>query len=231
MSTRPAQRSAEAATEGTLYDRTAHTRSMERLPHQSVRVNFANSDYRNVCETFGAGFEAWPAWEALGNLLAHRPGWHFDVVNDGEPLWSLGVLGESRLNVSVEDDDRYHCYDADRDDDATFSSVGDVESWMEPREEEARKPSRVLLDIARSDNWRILKAHPFRLYVSWSDGYFAATLPALTEAGFGRTLAAAVNHAGEMLCHLFGAPIELAPELTMLLEVDVASTQRLRFGT
>ncbi|WP_189784846.1 hypothetical protein [Streptomyces capitiformicae] len=204
---------------------------MERLPYQSVRVNFANSDYRNVCEDFGGGFDAWPAWEALGNFLAHRPGWHFDVVKHGEPLWSLGLLGESRLNVSVEDDGSYHCYDADRDDDVTLSSVGDVESWVEPREDEARKPSRVLLGMARSDDWRILKAHLFQLYVSWSDGYFAATLPALTETGFGRTLAEAVNHAGQMLCHLFGAPIELAPQLTMLLELDVAATRRLGFVT
>lgn len=204
---------------------------MERLPYQSVRVNFTNSDYRNVCEDFGGGFEAWPAWQALGNLLAHRPGWHFDVVNRGEPLWSLGVLGESRLNISVEDDGRFHCYDAGRDDDATLDRVADVEDWLEPREEEARQPSAVLLDIARSDDWRILKAHPFRLYVSWSDGYFAATLPALTEAGFGQTLDAAVNRAGEMLCHLFGAPVELARELTMELELDPYATQRLRFGT
>ncbi|MGW1364535.1 hypothetical protein ACWCQP_44915 [Streptomyces chartreusis] len=203
---------------------------MERLPYQSVRVNFANSDYRNVCESFGGGFEVWPAWEVLGNFLAHRPGWHFDVVNRGEPLWSLGVLGESRLNVSIEDDGRFRCYDAGRDDDATLDTVADIEHWLEPREDEARKPSAVLLNIARSDDWRILKAHPFRLYISWSDGYFAATLPALVEAGFGRTLAEAVNRAGEMLCHLFEAPAELAPELTMELELNADATQGLRFG-
>lgn len=204
---------------------------MERPPYQSVRVNFSNSNYQNVCEDFGGGFEAWPAWEELGNLLAYRAGWHFDFVNRGEPLWSVGVLGESRLNVSVEGESRYHCYDHDRNDEATLDSISEVESWLEPREEEARKPSAVSLSIARSDDWRILKTYPFRLSVSWSDGYFAATLPALTEAGFGQTLVEAVNQAGEMLCHLFGAPTELARDLTMELELDPAATQRLRFGT
>jgi hypothetical protein len=89
----------------------------------------------------------------------------------------------------------------------------------------------VLLDIARSDVWRILKAHRFRLYVSWSDGYFAANLPALTEAAFGQTVAEDVNRAAEMLCRLFGAPAELGPELTMELELDTYATQGLRFGT
>lgn len=204
---------------------------MERPPYQSVRVTFSNNDYRNVCEDFGGGFEAWPAWGALGNLLAHRPGWHFDVVNGGEPLWSIGVLSESRLSVFVEDGSAYHCYDIGRDDEATLGSVAAVEAWLEPREEQARQPSAVSRGIARSDNWRVLKAYEFRLYVSWSDGYFAATLPSLAEASFGQTLAQAVNRAGEMLCHLFEAPSELAPELTMLLELDAAATTRLRFET
>ncbi|GAA3839084.1 hypothetical protein GCM10022403_084270 [Streptomyces coacervatus] len=52
------------------------------------------------------------------------------------------------------------------------------------------------LNIARSDDRRILKAHPFRLSVTWSDGYFAAAaLPALTEAGFAQTPTEAVNQA------------------------------------
>ncbi|MET8411075.1 hypothetical protein ABZV34_23735 [Streptomyces sp. NPDC005195] len=103
-----------------------------------------------------------------------------------------------------------------------------LELWLAFREEEARRPSPVILNIARSDGWGIFKAHQFRLYVSWSDGYFAASLPALTEAGFGRTLAEAVNHAAEMLCLLFGAPVDLASELTMELELDASATRQLR---
>ncbi|WP_458246837.1 hypothetical protein [Streptomyces sp. MAI_2237] len=203
---------------------------MERPPYQSVRVNFSNSDYQNICEDFGGGHEAWPAWRELGDLLAYRSGWHFDFVNRGKPLWSLGVLGESRLNISVDGDSRYHCYNRDRNDEATLDSIAEVEDWLGPREEEVGKPSEVSLNIARSDDWRILKVHAFRLSVSWSDGYSPQRCRRSRRRDSGRRWRRPVNRAGEMLCHLFGAPTELAPELTMELELDSAATQRLRFG-
>ncbi|MFE1198399.1 hypothetical protein ACFW6E_37585 [Streptomyces olivaceoviridis] len=96
--------------------------------HLSVKVNFSNSDYYNVCDTFGGGFERLPAWRALGDLLAHRPGWHFDVVNRGEALWCLGVLGECRLAIHVTEDLGFHCYDHDDDSDVVAADTAEVES-------------------------------------------------------------------------------------------------------
>ncbi|MEU6765511.1 hypothetical protein ABZ916_23660 [Streptomyces sp. NPDC046853] len=64
----------------------------------------------NVCDTFDGGFDRLSAWRSLGNLLAHRPGWHFDV-DGGEAQWSIGVLGECQLVIYVHEDLHHHCYD------------------------------------------------------------------------------------------------------------------------
>lgn len=197
-------------------------------PYATVRVNFSNSDYQNVCDDFGGGFDRWPAWRDLGNLLAHRPGWHFDVVNGGEALWCLGVLGESLLTVFVNEDLRYHCCDHARDEDLIADDTSAVQAWLEEREDEAKKPSRTLIAMASDANWKYFTLFPFQLRVSWSDGYFAAHLPNLAEPSFGRSLAEAVNGTAEMICQLFGAPPELAPQLTIALELDTAASQKLR---
>ncbi|CAG6397612.1 hypothetical protein NMG29_39200 [Streptomyces cocklensis] len=196
--------------------------------YRSVKVNFSNSDYDNVCETFGGGFERLPAWRELGNLLAHRPGWHFDVVNHGEALWCLGVLGECRLAIHVNDDLLFHCYDHDQDSDAVAADSTEVETWLQAREETARQPSGLLLKMASSDSWNLLKLYTFRIRVSWSDGYYAASVIALAEASFGRTVPEAVNGAAEMICRLFNAPAELAPSLTLAAELDETAVQRMR---
>lgn len=110
----------------------------ESPAYLSVEVNFDNSDYDNVCDTFGGGFDRLPAWRELGNLLAHRPGWHFDVVNQGEALWCLGVLGECRLAIHVTEGLRYHCYDRGSDSDTVAADTTAVESWLKDREKAAR---------------------------------------------------------------------------------------------
>ncbi|MEU9158440.1 hypothetical protein AB0D59_49935 [Streptomyces sp. NPDC048417] len=194
----------------------------------SVKVNFDNSDYDNVCDTFGGGFERLPAWRALGDLLAHRPGWHFDVANRGEALWCLGVLGECRLAIHVREDLRFHCYDHDKDSDTIAADTTEVESWLQGREETAQQPSDTLLEMASSNSWDLLKRYTFRLQVSWSDGYYAASVAALAEASFGPTIPEAVDGAAEMICHLFKAPAELASALTLAAELDETAVRHMR---
>src|SRR4051812_39323296 len=46
------------------------------------------------------GHDAGPWWEALGDLLGGRPGWHCDFTNQGL-LWSYGALGSSLFNISA----------------------------------------------------------------------------------------------------------------------------------
>jgi hypothetical protein len=195
-------------------------------PYASVRVRFSNSNYDNACATFGGGDGLLPAWRDLGDLLAHRPGWHFDVVNGGEAQWSLGLLGESRLNIHVTDEKRYHCHDHDEDQDDVADAVAAVEVWLSNREERAKQPSTTLLKMARAMDWGVFKSHRFTLDVSWSDDYFAASLPDHYDAAFGRTLKEAISGAATMLCQLFDAPAELADQLTITVELDETAVRR-----
>ncbi len=102
-------------------------------------------------------------WQTLGDLLHGRPGWHFDVDAGmaGTALWSLGVLGESRLNISVTEEGRFQCFDYDDDTETNVSDVAAVEEWLASLEEEARKPSPMSLSLARTfsteSDWVLLK--------------------------------------------------------------------------
>ncbi|MFF0450020.1 hypothetical protein ACFYT4_27090 [Streptomyces sp. NPDC004609] len=105
-----------------------------------------------------------------------------------------------------------------------------MQAWLEEREEEARRPSAVLLKIARANDWQTLKSLPVTLRVSWSDGWFSAAAYQLNEAAFGDTLAEAVNGAAEMLCRVLGAPLEIAPDMNLALELDASAAERVRAG-
>jgi hypothetical protein len=198
-------------------------------PYRSVRVSFANSDYDNVCETYGGGPARLAAWRDLGDLLAHRAGWHFDVdASRGEVLWSLGLLGESRLNVHVGNDGQYICFDYAQDAETSCAGIPAVNAWLSTREHGAGKPSDALLALAQADDWNILKRYRHWLRVIWSDGHYSVSLPHLYDASFGATLTDAVNSAAEMLCQLFGAPADLAPQLTIEVELDETATAQVR---
>ncbi len=197
-------------------------------PYTTVRIGNDNDDYDNVCATYGGGSDLLPAWRDLGDLLAYRPGWHFDIVNKGEALWSLGLFGESRLNIHVNDDARYHCFDYGQDASADFGDIPSVEAWLTDREEKAKAPSKTILALVRADDWALLKRHPLRLLVSWSDGYYAASLPHHYDASIAATLKQAVNGAAQMLCTLLRAPVDLAPEVKLIVELDETATERLR---
>ncbi len=201
---------------------------MPPRPYTSVGVGVDNNDYFNVCDIYGGGPALREAWLDLGDQLAHRPGWHFDVVNDGQPLWSLGILGVSRLNIHVNQDGRYSCYDHDEDAEAICTSIPEVEEWLSTREDRAREPSPMLLELAKADDWSVFKAHPHELRVSWSDGYYSASLPGLSETSLAVTLKDAINGAAEMLCRLFNAPAALAPQLTLRAELDETASAQLR---
>jgi hypothetical protein len=198
-------------------------------PYETVRIKFFNNNYRTVCEAF-RGWEQWPAWEQLAGMLAHRAGWHFDVQHDG-PLWSLGVLGESRLNIHVTDAGMFHLFDYDKDEAVDVATVEEIEQWLDGREDRAKQPSALLLELASSSEWRVLKHHEFTLLVSWSDGRYAAVLPDhLLDVAFGTTVAEALTAAAVMVCRFFGAPVELAPELTMKAELDASAVRQLASG-
>jgi hypothetical protein len=111
---------------------------MASRPYVSVRVNFENSDYDNACLDYGGGRARMAAWRDLGDLLAHRAGWHFDVntASQDKALWSAGMFGESRLNIHVDANGRLACfdYDADKAGEAdpatTCATIAEVEDWI-----------------------------------------------------------------------------------------------------
>lgn len=123
--------------------------SDEVPPHQTVEVEFMNNNYVSVCQRYGGGPGLLDKWTALGDLLAHRPGWHFDV--DGKPLWSLGAFGESLLNIHVQEGGTFGCLDYIEDKTGTGDgdawldarSTEQVEAWLEKREARSRQPSAV----------------------------------------------------------------------------------------
>lgn len=201
----------------------------ENPAYRVIQTKFINNDYEVICETFGGGIENLPAWRMLGNLLSGRTGWHFDFdLNRAEPTWNLGTFGESLLVIHINDLGRYHCYDHRADDDAITTDISAVEAWLEDREEQARRPSAALLEMARANDWQTLKNIPITLRVSWSDGHYCAATYQLDEVSFGQTLPEAVNRAAEMICLILGAPADVARSMTLAVELDASATARVR---
>ena len=201
--------------------------SYEPEPYENVEVNFSNPDYRNVCDTFGGGFERLDDWIALANILAGRPGWHFDIVNDGQALWSLGDFGGSNLNISVTEDG-FNCYNHSSDDSVVLKNIDLVSSWIEPLEEEGR---RFPIQLAASSNWQVLLSLKFRIRVDViGDKYCADVKGMAEEEVFGDTLVEVVAFARERIVQYFEAPVELTEKLLIRLDISEKATQRLMRG-
>lgn len=204
-------------------------------PHINVRVGFANADYINACADFGPSDDrkVIAAWQELGDLLAGRSGWHFDIVSTSggqrEALWSLGTFGAALLNIGLDEQAQFRCFDYLEDQSQDCSIVAEVERWLAGREERAKKPNAAQLELAQADDWWGLKIHRYTAVVSWSDGYYSATvLGAMLDAAFGETLQQAINCVGEMICAMYDAPAALAAELKLAVELEPSAVDRIR---
>ncbi len=120
-------------------------------PSELVEVNLVNADYRNVCHTYGGGVELEGRWIELANILVGRPSWHFDIVNNGEALWSLGDFGGSNFNISVTGDG-FYCYNHLLGHSEVFADIAHVSKWLEPIEQESR---HFPVDMAAAFEWRV----------------------------------------------------------------------------
>ncbi|WP_344219685.1 hypothetical protein [Kribbella sancticallisti] len=115
---------------------------MNEQRQEPVRIDVGfDFECLTACEAFGGGWAFTKHWQGLGDLLGHRPGWHFDIVNDGEAMWSIGAFGASRMKITLNQDGSYHCHDHDEDSDADFGELAEVEAWLVPREERKRIPA------------------------------------------------------------------------------------------
>jgi len=193
---------------------------------EEVDVKFVNGSYRNVCHDLGGGHEVLDKWVLLGELLAHRPGWHFDVESFNEtPLWSLGAFGESLLNIHVQPDGSFHVYDHLNDSESSIIVVMEIESWLEEREAGTRQLSPVGRRLMFEDDWWLLRRWVFDVRVTWSDGWFSAAVHELpADASFGRTLQDSVRAAREMIIQFSQAPKELVNHLHVKIGLDEGAT-------
>jgi len=197
---------------------------VDREPFELVEVDFSNADYLNVCDTFGGGFALLDQWKELARIFFGRAGWHFEVVNSGEAIWSLGDLGGSHLNVSVTPEG-FNCYNHATDDSPVLASIDAVERWLAPIEDGAR---RFPIEVAKASGWGVLRSHPFVIRVDVTDGKFCADIKGLSEERwFADTIAQVVSDARERIMRYFDAPDEIEPDLKTELRLSPAASNRL----
>ncbi len=211
-----------------VYGRLLVMRDEQIPPHHTVEVRFANSDYVNVCETYGGGWQLLGWWQDLGDLLVHRPGWYFEM-GSGQLLWNLGTFGASMLNIHVDKNGNFHCFDYADDEAVQLRTVGEIEAWLAPREANARQPTTLQDNLLKDSDWRILRsgASVFDVRISWSDGWYYADVRGLPEeAVFEKTVKAVIKSARAMLVRSFGAPDDVAPQLTLRVALDEKASAR-----
>ena len=185
-------------------------------PYELVEVKIANSDYRNVCVTYGGGFELEDKWLSLANYLVGRPGWHFDL-HDGQVFWNLGDFGGSTLNISAVAGG-FNCYNASNDESFVLTDISQVSEWLEPIEVNNRHAQA---ELAASFNWAILKSHNFVVRVDTLDDRYCATIADITsEIVFGDSLSELVEATRQQILDYFGAPSDLSHELVVSLHLN-----------
>jgi hypothetical protein len=196
-------------------------------PYATVEVTFSNSGYLQVCERFGGGPELVPHWRLLGDLLAHRAGWHFDVVNQGEAVWSWGAFGAAVLSISVAEDGRFRCYDALRQSSRTVPDRQQVESWLAGRDDPSRSLSPQARTLLAANGWAFLRRHVFVLRVTWVDGWFVSDVKGVPhETVFATSVSESVRAARVLVTRFCGAPETLAGDLVVRVEMDERATRR-----
>jgi hypothetical protein len=196
-------------------------------PYTTVEVTFGNSGYLQVCERLGGGPELVPQWTVLGDLLAHRPGWHFDVVNNGEVVWSWGAFGTAVLSISLTDDGRFRCYDALEQSSRIFPDRQRVDDWLAERDDPSRSLSAQARTLLAENGWAMLRRHVFLLRVSWADGWFVSDVKGVPhETVFETSVSDSVRTARAMVTRFCGAPEELAHDLVVRVEMDEHATRR-----
>ncbi|MGC1238069.1 MAG: hypothetical protein WA860_04690 [Acidimicrobiales bacterium] len=191
-------------------------------PYELVEVNFDNSDYRNVCDTFGGGFELEIKWIQLANLLVGRPGWHFDVANHGMALWNLGDFGSSNLNISVTPEG-FNCYNYLADDSVVLPEIEQVSAWLEPIEDESR---HFPAELAAALDWEVLLDLKFVLRVDViGKGYCAEIKGMAGETILGDSLREILDSARRKIIGYFRAPIDLAERLLISAQLNEAAVR------
>ena len=193
-------------------------------PYELVEINFGTTDYRIACDTYGGGPINEVRWIELANHLAGRPGWHFDIANRGDALWSFGDFGGSNLNVSVVDG-TFNCYSHLTDDSEVLPDIGSVLQWIDNLESNAK---RYPIELVRAFNWDVLRTMPFIVRVDAIDEKYCIGIKGMSELTvFADSVAEALADTKNKIIEYFEAPGELADDLTIRLEINEAAVRLL----
>lgn len=194
-------------------------------PHFDVKADLsAITEYRDAVDVFYSAAAA-PLLADLGDLLAHRTGWHFAADSSGLPIWNLGSFSGSVLNVTITDDLKYHCYDHQADTDDDFATIREVAAWVDANEERALEllKQRQRGTFSQSD-WYVFKIMEYRLDVDWFDDHYAASVFGIPmDAAFATTFPGVIQAGRELVIDWFGAPAELADALKVTATLTVTA--------
>lgn len=186
----------------------------------SVRVDYP-LDYDTACERYGNP-DHLRRWQDLGDAVAHRSGWHFDLANGGEPMWCFGAFGMALLVIFVNELGRYECFDYYADDSEFPGSVDEVLTWVDARETTALAKGRAPYELVKHDDWKLLGQMPLDLDVTYFDGYFSGSVRNIPgEAVLQPDLPSTVRAAGQLVSDHVGAPREKAATVKFRLHLDV----------
>lgn len=198
----------------------------EMRPYTKVKVGF-DYDYANAITTY-SNPRFHEAWEELGDLLAFRSGWHCDVVNQGELLWSFGVFGGSLLNIGIHKVGIFACFDYHEDCLYEFETIGEVSDWLDKREEKAKeKDIKESKSFLSPDGWKLLRNITFDLEIDWfPDTYVGVVRGSASEATFAESLSGVIHNAREMLINVLGAEHSIVTEIKFKTTLTIEATTK-----
>ncbi len=184
-------------------------------------------DYDAACFRYGDEHQL-PLWQLLGDVMAHRTGWRFALVNDDEPIWCFGSFGTALLTIFVNERDQFECFDYYDEVVERFKAVTDVLTWIDGREASATARGVGPYELLRHDNWKLLGTHTLDLDVTWFDGYFSGVVRSIPgEVTFQTDLVTTVAAAAQMVAMHVGAPAEMAAIVTFRVHLDEAASRHL----
>jgi len=195
-----------------------------------IVVNY-NTEYSNAWTTYSQP-SLGPKWQELGDLLAGREGWHCDVVNSVELMWSFGTFRGSLLNIQVLKNGQFGCFDYSEDENQSFELIADVDAWILKREPAARKSDlETSKDFLSANNWHGLRNFPFELDVDYVDPtYIGVIRGGAHEATFARSLKELIINAKQMIVAYFDSEESMGDQLIIRTHLAEAATKHFSQG-
>ena len=190
-----------------------------------IKVGF-NHDYFNAITTYSR-HSLKEHWIELADRLASREGWHCDVVNLNELMWSFGTFGGSLLNIQVIDNGEFGCFDYLEDETVNLKQIEDVGAWINQREARARSSDlETSKQFLSADSWHGLRNYPFELDIDYVDSAFVGVISGgAHEPTFAYTLVEVIKNAKQMIAAYFGADVSLINQINVRCHLTEVATK------